>query len=157
MAKLSDTPITDNLEAAVELKYRLDMFLNRARKKLGLPLPYSTQIKYVMVYFDEAKAKPFCMISIDNGGIFRMNTLKAHMPGERGNIYNADFGVDCLDVDGPRKFKEGIPTGTKLPFKPRPNRKKREKPEFVHPVLIRLEPVTKTELLSLTDMFSAQG
>ena len=159
--KLSETPITDNLEAAVELKYRLDMFLARARKKLGLPLPYDTQVTYIRVYFDEAKTKPYCMISINTGDIFRMNTLKAHMPGVRGNIYNEDFGVNCLAADGPAKFKEGIPAGTKLPYKPRPNRKKKEKPEFVHPTLIRVPElsqsvVTLTELLVLNEMFAGE-
>jgi hypothetical protein len=122
---LSELPITDNCKAAMELKKRLDSCLLSARNKLGLALPYEIQRDYITVYFDTAKQKPYCMIKINTGGIFRMTSHNAHSPGERGTIYDDDYGVNCLETNGPRKFKDGIPTGTRLEYRPRPNRKKR--------------------------------
>ena len=136
---LSATPRTDNLKAAVVFKLRLEMFLQEARKKLGYPLPYEVQIAWVKVFYDTAKTKVYCFVDIDTGGVHRKNNETAAIPTSRGNIYDEDLGVTCLEQDGPKKLQDGCPKGRPSARKGRkfPKRNKAE-PVYVHPTLIRV-------------------
>ena len=135
--RLTSTPVTDNLQAAMEFKYRLDECLSKARTKLNLKLPYEVQIAWVKVFYNDIGGKVYCFIDIDTGGIHRVNNARCGIPGERGNLYADDFGVDCMEPEGIKKKDPGLTRGFKFATKvPRPNRKKAV--PFVHPTLIRI-------------------